>query len=156
MECYNWQWNVIIGNGQTWFLYSKQTLLTQHIQEFLQVTPRPLSRFLGGAWGRGYHQHSIFSTQRGDSACFTCSFLFCALGFKTFWSRPLNVPDTLGNKKWLVVGCCSLNLPQFTQGKFLIQNILTNVVFSNLRGVLISGMTVRLVLGTEYRSVLLI
>ena len=155
MECYNWQWTNAIPLLQT------NTADTAHTGIFASNT-RPLSRFLGGAWGRGYHQHSIFSTQQGDSACFTCSFLFCALGFKTFWSRPLNVPDTFADKKWLVVGCCSLNLPQFTQGKFLIQNILTNVVFfSNLRSVLISGVTVRLVLRTvverpEYRSVLLI
>ena len=42
------------GNGGTWFLYSKRRLLTQHIQEFLQVTPGPFPNFMGGAWGRGY------------------------------------------------------------------------------------------------------
>ena len=33
--------NVVVGNGQTWFLYSKRRLLTRHIQELLQVTPGP-------------------------------------------------------------------------------------------------------------------
>ena len=38
--------NSVIGNGQTWFLYSKRRLLTQHIREFLQMTPGPsLSQF---------------------------------------------------------------------------------------------------------------
>ena len=44
--------NLVIGNGR--FLYSKRRLLTQHIREFLQVTPGPFPDFLGGAWGRGY------------------------------------------------------------------------------------------------------
>ena len=37
--------NVIIGNGRTWFLYSKWRLLTQHIRESLQVTPAPFPDF---------------------------------------------------------------------------------------------------------------
>ena len=40
--------NLVIGNGRTWFLYSKRRLLTQHIQESLQVTPGPFPNF-----GRG-------------------------------------------------------------------------------------------------------
>ena len=45
--------NVVFGNGQTRFLYSKQRLQTQHIREFLQVTPGPYPDFWDGAWGRG-------------------------------------------------------------------------------------------------------
>ena len=29
-------------------------MLTQHIQEFLQVTPGPFPEIVGGAWGWGY------------------------------------------------------------------------------------------------------
>ena len=47
-ECYNWQWNVIFDNRWTWFLYFKWRLLTQHIQESLQVTPGPLPDFWPG------------------------------------------------------------------------------------------------------------
>ena len=56
--------NVIIGNGRTWFLYSKQRLLTQHIRESLQVTPGTFPDFwvgpgneanaLSQTWGSQY------------------------------------------------------------------------------------------------------
>ena len=55
--------NSLIANGQTWFLYSKWRLLTQHIQEFLQVTPG-LPWFLG--WGLGTRQvYTYVSRQAG-------------------------------------------------------------------------------------------
>ena len=47
--------NSVIANGRTKFLYSKQRLLTQHIQEIFASDTRPLSRFLGWAWGRGQY-----------------------------------------------------------------------------------------------------
>ena len=40
--------NAVIGNGQTWFLYSKRRLLTQHIWEVLQVWPGPFPDFWVG------------------------------------------------------------------------------------------------------------
>ena len=41
--------NLVIGNGRTWFLYSKWRLLTQRIQEFLQVWPGPFPAFWAGS-----------------------------------------------------------------------------------------------------------
>ena len=46
--------NSVVAYGRMWFLYSKLRLLTQHIREFLQVTPGPFPDFLGGTWGQGY------------------------------------------------------------------------------------------------------
>ena len=43
--------NLVIGKGGTWFVYSKQRLLTQHIRESLQVWP--VSRFIGQGLGMG-------------------------------------------------------------------------------------------------------
>ena len=45
-ECYNWQWTNVIPLLQT------KTADTAHTGIFASNT-RPLSRFLGGAWGRG-------------------------------------------------------------------------------------------------------
>ena len=39
--------NLVISNGRTWFIYSKGRLLTQQIQEFLQVITRPFSWCIG-------------------------------------------------------------------------------------------------------------
>ena len=51
MECYNWQWTNVIPLLQT------KTADTAHTGIFASNT-RPLSRFLGGAWGRGYIEPS--------------------------------------------------------------------------------------------------
>ena len=66
--------NSVIANGRTWFLYSKQRLLTQHIRKFLHVTPGPFL-ILGGAWGRGYIYTVCMSLALNESAalhCFEC------------------------------------------------------------------------------------
>ena len=42
--------NSVIAIGRMWFLYFKRRLLTQHISEFLQVTPGPFPNF---GWGLG-------------------------------------------------------------------------------------------------------
>ena len=58
---------VIIGNGRTWFLYSKWRLLTQHIQEFLQVWPGPFPSFgtmLGPSRKRAWKQIMMCNSQR--------------------------------------------------------------------------------------------
>ena len=70
-ECYNWQ---LIGSGQIWFLYSKRRLLTQHMQESLQVTPGPFPIF-GQGLGTRLCEHCskgpplyscVFNTALGD------------------------------------------------------------------------------------------
>ena len=46
----SWFWGSWSREMTPWFLYSKRRLLTQHMREFLQVTPGPFPDFLGGTW----------------------------------------------------------------------------------------------------------
>ena len=48
---------IVISNGQTWFLYSKQRLLTQHIREFFASETRPLSGFLAEPGDKATSDH---------------------------------------------------------------------------------------------------
>ena len=56
-ECYNWQW-------RTWFLYSKRRLLTQHIQESLQVTSGPFPDFWAGPGDKANATPPVYSLQK--------------------------------------------------------------------------------------------
>ena len=52
-------------------LLQRKTADTAHTGIFVSVT-RPLSQFLGGAWGRGYNRHIHIKPQVGSSLNFVC------------------------------------------------------------------------------------
>ena len=51
--------NSVIAIGRMWFLYFKRRLLTQHISEFLQVTPGPFPNFWVGAGDKANQAHFL-------------------------------------------------------------------------------------------------
>ena len=54
--------NLVIGNEGTWFVYSKRRLLTQHMQELLQMWPGPFPTFWVGPGDKAtFNVAAIFS-----------------------------------------------------------------------------------------------